>query len=171
MRYVRNNIIAAIALGATLYFAAMFEEKRQVKDPVADLHVAVDTSTFKYKRVAYVPVNLPADNKQEKRAAKLILKIRNTSFSDSLYVFKVDYYDTNGKLISKVLDSGHVVLPMATREIHVDKHEPKIRVDNFIVAWRSNSEVHPLIQVLSHSARNMAVVSDDKILIEDHTVY
>src|SRR5690349_20163792 len=99
MGYVRNNIIAAVALGATLYFAAMFEEKRQVKNTVADLHVAADTSTFKYKRVAYVPVNLPAVN-QKKKSSKLTLKIRNTSFSDSLYLSKVDYYDTDGKLIS-----------------------------------------------------------------------
>src|SRR5687767_11335082 len=166
----RNNIIAAIALGVTLFFAAKSEERKQQKSIVADLHVAVDTSTFKYKRLAYVPVNIPAETKKEKKAGKLILKVRNTSFSDSLYLSRVDYYDTNGTLISNVLDSGHIVLPMATREIHVKKPDPKILIDNFIVGWRSNSQVEPLIQVVSLNNQNIAIARDNGILIEDHTV-
>ena len=169
-KITRNNIIAAIALGVTLYFAAIFEGKKLEKNTVANVQVAIDTSTFKYKRVAYVPVNIPAETKKEKKAAKLILKIRNTSFSDSLYLSKVDYYDTNGTLISNVLDSGHVVMPMATREIHVNKPDPKIMIDNFIVGWRSNSQVDPLIQVVSLNNQNVTVESDNGILIEDHTV-
>jgi hypothetical protein len=167
----RNTIIAVIILGVTLYFTSMFEERKQMKNTAASVHLTVDTSTFKYKRVAYVPVNLPAKTKHEKKKVKLILKIRNTSISDSLYLSKVEYYDQQGKLISKDLDSARLVMPMATHEVHVKNPEPKTVIDNFIVQWMSTGPVQPLIQVVSHKGQNISVFSDNGILIEDHNVH
>ena len=171
MRNITINFIAAIVLGVTIYLAALFEQRRQMKNAPEQVHVAVDTSTLRYKSIAYVPVNVPAEVRRKKKTVNLVLKIRNTSFSDSLYVSKVDYYDREGALISKVLDSGRLVMPMATGVFSLQNGKPEQLIDNFIVEWRSGNPVQPLIQVVGTNGQDVSLLNERGILIEDNIVY
>lgn len=64
------------------------------------------------------------------------VSIRNISLTDTLFLYKADYYDTHGKLIKQHLKDPVYVYPMETLEIVVNENDQAGGSGaNFIFDW------------------------------------
>ena len=168
------KIIPAVILFLTIYICATITNRneQELEEHFSVSYADVDTSVLQYRQQVYVPVNArPNRKKSFIKNATTVLKIRNTSLSDSLYVFKVHYFDTEGQRIKNFVDSALLVKPMATTEIVVRNRDFDSIGDNFIVEWRSGNPVQPLIQVVGTNGQDVSLLNERGILIEDNTVY
>ena len=161
------KIISVIVLGATIYICALTAEKKQGAINIDGGAVSVDTGVLKYKQRAYVPVNAPVRTNKNTLLGKTILKVRNTSFTDSLYLTRVEYYDADGMLLKNFIQSILLVLPMATKEIVVQGNEFRKPGDNFIVQWYLNDPMHrPIIEAVSFDADSRMLMKQEGILLD-----
>src|SRR5689334_5980789 len=161
-----SNIIVVIILFLTLYICATITEKKQVTEVTPLQYVTLDASKYKYTGKVYVPVNLHGKRRNVRSLRKTILKIRNTSFSDSIYISRVECYDKQGMRVQSYIDSTLLVIPMATAEIPVRGKEFTGSGDNFIVQWHSNDSLHkPIIQVVGLDTENRVVATEHGTLI------
>jgi len=161
-----NNIISAIVLMIVIYLCATAVDKKQPENITDGVYVSIDTGVFRHKQQAYVPVNAPPKRNTRTQIGKTILKIRNTSFSDSLYLSRIEYYDAHGILLKNLIDSSLLVRPMATKEILVKGNEFKRRGDNFVVQWFLNDPMHkPIIEVVSFDIENRMLIRQDYVLL------
>jgi hypothetical protein len=162
------RIIAGLILLSSLLIAGILTEKKQVKEAASLTYVSIDTSLLTYRHQAYVPVNFP--QKKVKRHQKVLLKVRNTSFTDSIYLSRVDYYNSQGILLNSSIDSALLIKPMATGEIMVKSRQLKDTVDNLIVQWHSNSTLKPIVQAITIDNRNRVVMNEEGIVLSDDLV-
>jgi hypothetical protein len=105
----------------------MLSERHQ--DPIEALEMtsAVDRSQFRYKQTFYVPIysDIYTDRENRKVLLSATLSVRNTTLTKSLYINKIDYYDTDGAFVKAYL-KGPIELPaMATLNYIVEKEEDK----------------------------------------------
>lgn len=105
----------------------MFSEKHQ--DPIKELEIktAVDRSQFLYKQTFYVPIysDVYTDRDNRKVLLSATLSVRNTTLKKSLYINKIDYYDTAGALVKSYVKNPIELPPMATLNYIVEKEEDK----------------------------------------------
>ena len=160
------NIIAALLLLVTIYVCATYAEKEPKPEESTLQYISLDTARIKHTKHVYVPINPQIKKSDGARAAKTVLKIRNTSFSDSLYVSAVDYYGVTGKLLKNLIDSALLVRPMATTEITVRNNGLKTGGDNFIVRLHTCDSTHkPIVQAISMNTGNKVVTTDQGIIL------
>jgi hypothetical protein len=79
----------------------------------------------------------------------VILSVRNTSFYDTLYFDKIEYYSSGGKLLREYIDKILVLRPMESMEYIVRADEKKGGSGaNFIVSYhtKENLKNPPLIE-------------------------
>lgn len=156
-----------MALILTIYFCAHFASRNE--SPEAPLpNYSLDTSQVRHTKQVYVPVHFVGKTKSGLPATRASLKIRNTSFADSMYISRVAYYDTHGTLLKNFVDSVWLVKPMATAEVTVRSNEFKTTGDNFVVQWHSKDSLHqPIVQVVSLDRNNQVVTTDHGIIIDN----
>jgi len=69
------------------------------------------------------------------------VSIRNISLTDSIYLYKADYYNTHGDLIHSYLKDPVYIKPMETIEIVVDEDDEKGGTGaNFIFDWAKKKD-------------------------------
>jgi hypothetical protein len=74
------------------------------------------------------------------------VSIRNIDPKHSVKVTTVDYYETQGKLLKKFLNSSVVLKPLESiRYVIPQKDETGGSGANFIVEWKSDNLVNPPI--------------------------
>ena len=162
-----SRIITACVLFLTIYICATLAEKKQKLETSSFEYVSIDTSMLKHKKQVYVPVNLQGVAKKNKPVAKAVLKVRNTSFLDSIYLSRVDYYDTNGRLLKNFIDSILLIKPMTTADFTVKSDAFKEVGDNFIVQWHASELVQkPIIQVVGYDAAASVITTEHGVLLE-----
>jgi hypothetical protein len=114
--------------------------------------VSVDKQSFSSVEQYYVPVysHIYGNTGRQKFLLSATLSIRNIGFTDSLYISKIDYYDSEGKLLKKYLDSVVLLIPMASMEVVVTSDEKDGGAGaNFVVECVSNNILNePLIQTI-----------------------
>ena len=113
---------------------------------------AVNLKPYAFVDSVYVPIYSDIYNRSKDNRFPLTatLSIRNTSFSDTLVVNLIDYFDTKGDKVRSYLDHPIFLNPMASIDYVVDE------IDlvggsgaNFIVVWSGvENDVHPLIQAI-----------------------
>lgn len=89
------------------------------------------------------------------------LSIRNTDPSRSIQIVAVDYFDTEGKLITKYLDREVKLLPLGSTR-YVVKESDKVGGSgaNFIVKWKSEDRVtEPIIETVMISTATQQGIS------------
>ena len=158
------RMIAGLLLLLAVFICGTIAEEEETKEIVSHNYVSLDTASLTHKHQAYVPVNLP--QKKAKRGEKVVLKVRNTSFTDSIYLSRVKYYDAKGDLLSNIIDSALLIKPMATGEIMVKSNKFEDMGDNFIVEWYTNSTSKPIVHAILMNGSNV-VMSEQGILIPD----
>lgn len=111
----------------------------------------------------YVPIysHIYSSTKDSQFLLTATLSIRNTSFSDTLFVGTIDYYNTRGDLVRSYLESPIYLGPMATIDYVVDEQDDLGGSGaNFIVSWSANNPtINPVIQAVMISTNGQQGVS------------
>ena len=162
-----SKIIAIVALLVIIYLCARFTESENHGDISSLEYIAFDTNSRRPIWEAYVPVNLESNTRNGYREIRTVVKIRNMSFSDSLYLNALDYYDMDGMLLKKIIDSTVLVKPMTTAAVTIKNSEFKTRGDNFIIRWHSKNPVHPLVQTVNMNDVNRVVSIENAVSISN----
>ena len=124
------------------------------QDPIEALEITsdVDHSQFGYKQTFYVPIysDIYTDRDARKVLLSATLSVRNTTFKKSLYINKIDYYDTDGALVKSYLNKPIELPAMATLNYIVEKEEDKGGSGaNFIIEVEGIDEtVKPVIEAV-----------------------
>ncbi|WP_424961754.1 DUF3124 domain-containing protein [Ekhidna sp.] len=123
-------------------------------DELANLEVEdpLRKSEMAYEDIIYVPIysDIYMDANNQKTLLAATLSIRNTSYADSIFISKIDYFNTNGTLVRKYLSNQISLPPMATINYVIEREDDTGGTGaNFIVKLSArNTEVKPLIQAV-----------------------
>lgn len=100
----------------------------------------------------YIPVysDIYSQGKHIRFLLTSTLSIRNTSYTDTIAVRTIEYYDTRGNKVTDFLKRPIYVLPMATVEYVIDEKDISGGSGaNFIVVWSArDSSVKAVIQAV-----------------------
>lgn len=103
-----------------------------------------------YRDTVYVPIysDLNSDSKYVTYNLTATLSIRNTSLTDSMYVEAINFYNTDGDLISKYINRTLILRPMQSIEYTIDRNKEMNKTgSNFIVKWGAKTaDLNPVIQ-------------------------
>ncbi|SNR43160.1 Protein of unknown function [Maribacter sedimenticola] len=102
-------------------------------------------------RQVYVPIYSDIYNQTRDTRTLLTatLSIRNTSIRDSLFVSKIDYYNTQGDLVRSYLDAPIYLKPMETIDYVIEQQDTSGGSGaNFIIDWYSKKKLNPLFQAV-----------------------
>lgn len=112
----------------------------------------INKSEMVYKDIVYVPIysDIYIDVTNQKSLLAATLSIRNTSFKDSLFISKIDYFDSAGNLVRNYVTKPIGIAPMGTLNYVIEKNDDTGGSGaNFIVALNAkNKNVKPLIQAI-----------------------
>ena len=128
-------------------------------------YVKMDTASLTDKHAVYVPVYSHIYTEAGTSSASLAttLSIRNTSFSDTIYVTNVGYYGSQGEVVKRYLDSTVFLRPMHSIEFVVERREAVGGAGaNFVVHWGAfQTGATPLIQtVMVETGTGVSFVTD-----------
>lgn len=98
----------------------------------------------------YIPIYSSIYNQYEGNLLHMtgILSVRNTSSKESILIKRVDYFDTNGKLLKKFINGPFSLGKMSTKDFVIPENDLEGGTGaNFIVEWSSEDSVSvPLIE-------------------------
>ena len=119
---------------------------------ILELEHPIDKGHMLYNDVIYIPIysDIYVSIQNQKRLLAATLSIRNTSFSDSLFISKIDYFDTDGNLVRNYIDNPISLRPMSTINYVVEKEDDKGGSGaNFIVELSAaDKDIKPVIQAI-----------------------
>jgi len=105
-----------------------------------------------YAETFYVPIysDIYLEQTNQNSLLAATLSVRNTSFSDSLFISKIDYFNTAGDLVRSYIDQPIFLLPMGTVNYVIEKEDTSGGPGaNFIIDISSdNPKVKPLVQAV-----------------------
>lgn len=108
------------------------------------------TVETRFQDTVYVPIysDIYDQTVSSKSLLTATLSIRNTSIRDTIYIYGVDYYDTEGNLVRNYLESVLVLTPLQSAEYIVEQADNSGGTGaNFLVLWGSNqAQVKPIFQ-------------------------
>ena len=99
----------------------------------------------------YVPVysNIYQRSRNERTSLTSTLSIHNTSETDTLFISRIDYFNTEGKLVKKYLEAPIYLNTFETIEYVVDEaDESGGSGANFVVEWYGSRKLNPLFQAV-----------------------
>lgn len=112
----------------------------------------VVTLDLKYNDTIYVPIysDIYVTSGNQTVLLAATLSIRNTSFTEKIFVSTIDYYNTHGKLVRSYLEKPIAINPMATIDYVIEKEDDTGGSGaNFIITLSSDSkDVKPIIQAI-----------------------
>jgi len=112
----------------------------------------VNSTAQLFHDVIYVPIysNIYIDQQNQKNLLAATLSIRNTSYADSLFVSKIDYFNTDGNLVRSYIENLISLPPMGTINYVIEKEDDLGGAGaNFIVELSAeNNGIKPLIQAI-----------------------
>ncbi len=78
-------------------------------------------------QLVYVPIYSSIYDQHESNLLHMtsILSIRNTSIKEAITIKRVEYYDTNGKLLKIFIDSPFSLGKMSTKDFVIPEHDIK----------------------------------------------
>ncbi|CAN6961834.1 MULTISPECIES: DUF3124 domain-containing protein [Psychrobacter] len=124
------------------------------KDPIKQLEITskIDHSKLGYQQTFYVPIysDIYTDRDNRKVLLSATLSVRNTTLKKSLYINKIDYYDTRGAFVKSYLNKPIELPAMGTLNYIVEKEEDKGGSGaNFIIEVEGIDEtVAPVIEAV-----------------------
>lgn len=108
--------------------------------------------TYTHIDSIYVPIysDIYSRSKDSRFLLTATLSIRNTSYTDTLLISTIDYFDTQGELVRNYLDKTIFLKPMASIDYVIDEDDDTGGIGaNFIVVLHNQSErVRPVIQAI-----------------------
>ena len=111
----------------------------------------------------YVPAysHIYSGNREQVFLLTVTLSIRNVDMRNAITVTKVDYFETQGKLLRTYVNQPVTLKPLeSTRYIVPQKDEAGGSGANFIVVWQAEKEVNPpIIETIMIGAQNQQGIS------------
>ncbi|WP_027473705.1 DUF3124 domain-containing protein [Saccharicrinis fermentans] len=99
-----------------------------------------------YRGKTYLPVYSHIYHVHEHRTFDLTttISIRNVSLSDTVYIFKADYFNTVGENIRQYIKHPIYVSPLETIEIVIDEEDEEGGSGaNFVFEWAMENDKNP----------------------------
>lgn len=124
------------------------------KDPIKELETdkVIDSKRMAYQQTFYVPVysNIHVDEDNPKVMLSATLSIRNSSLDHSIYVTKIDYYNTKGAFVRPYLTKMIELPPMGTLNYIVERMDDSGGDGaNFVVTIEGgNANLNPVIETI-----------------------
>ncbi len=153
-----NKLSLAIILLIPFYLSSCLNDNPNINDQGEDELKTLEMSTpinrneIVFTDTMYVPIysDIYIDATNLKSLLAATLSIRNTSFTDSLFISLIDYYNTNGDLVRKYIDRPISLPPMASINYVVEREDDTGGSGaNFIVALEAkNKNIKPIIQAI-----------------------
>ena len=129
---------------------------------------ADETVILSKGQTIYVPAysHIYVGNRELPILLTVTASIRNTDLNHSIKVTKVDYYETQGKIVKKFIDSAVNLKPLETiRYIIPQKDKAGGSGANFIVEWKSDRLVNqPIVETIMVGQQGMSFTSRGQIL-------
>lgn len=101
-------------------------------------------SNFEFRQDVYVPAysNLYYERDVRKTYFTVILSLRNISFTDSIYFDRIEYYDSEGKLLREFSEKVLVLRPMESFEHIIESTDKKGGPGaNFYISYSSKTDL------------------------------
>ncbi len=103
-------------------------------------------------QLVYVPIYSSIYNQYEGNLLHMtaILSIRNISPKEEIIVKKIEYYDTNGKLIKKYINKPFSLGKMSTKDFVIAENDLEGGTGaNFLIEWDAKEKVSiPIIEAI-----------------------
>lgn len=138
-----------------LIFACDETSPKEKRDLIStDHHLdrpTVGTDSLYKKKKVYVPVysDIYQRTRNDRTLLTSTLSIHNTSETDTLYISRLDYYNTEGKLVRKYIESTIFLNTFETIEYVVDEEDNTGGSGaNFIIEWYGNEKLNPIFQAV-----------------------
>lgn len=121
----------------------------------------------------YIPAysHIYAGNREKPILLTVTVSIRNTDQNHSIKVAKVDYYETQGAIVRKFVDSAVNLNPLESiRYVIPQKDKVGGSGANFIVEWKSDLPVNPpiveTIMIGAGSQQGISFTSRGQVLVK-----
>lgn len=130
-------------------FASCQEHREQIIGKKADFEKRqseITDLTRLSQGKTYLPVYSHIYHMQEDKTFDLTItiSIRNVSITDSVYILKADYFNTDGQNIRQYLKSPIYLVPMETIEIVIAEEDREGGSGaNFLFEWAVKNEKNP----------------------------
>ncbi len=111
----------------------------------------VKADSLNQTKKVYVPVysNIYQRTRDDRTSLTSTLSIHNTSETDTLYISRIDYYNTEGKLVRKYIESTIFLNTFETLEYVVDEEDDSGGSGaNFVIEWYGSKKLNPLFQAV-----------------------
>lgn len=108
-------------------------------------------STDTLIREVYVPIysDIYNQTRDSRTLLTATLSIRNTSPKDSLFISKIDYYNTEGDLVRSYLDQSIYLRPMESIDYVIEQQDTSGGSGaNFLIDWYAKRPITPLFQAV-----------------------
>tara|TARA_Y100000782_G_scaffold115534_1_gene159604 strand:- start:5212 stop:5757 length:546 start_codon:yes stop_codon:yes gene_type:complete len=125
-------------------------------------HKAISVPGSLYSGSTYLSAYSEIYERNPKRKIRLTatVSMRNTSATDTIFIERADYYNTEGKRIAEYLPHPIFVLPMATLELVIHEDDTSGGTGaNFIFDWKSTSEIPPHFEAVMISTNGQQGIS------------
>ncbi len=102
-------------------------------------------------REVYVPIysDIYNQTRDSRTLLTATLSIRNTSLKDSLFISKIDYYNTEGNLVRSYLDQSIYLRPMESIDYVIEQQDTSGGSGaNFLIDWYSKRPITPMFQAV-----------------------
>ncbi len=153
---MKKLLFASFLISITLTACVEIKPNENIEgeDRLESLEISkdIDVKNLDYQDIVYVPIysDIYFDESSEKCLLSATLSIRNTSFNDSLFVSKIDYFNTAGHLVRSYLSTPISLSPMASVNYVIEREDDSGGSGaNFIVELSGNNKnLKPIIEAV-----------------------
>ncbi|SMC64483.1 Protein of unknown function [Desulfocicer vacuolatum DSM 3385] len=136
---------------------------------------AGETTGLSKGQTIYVPAysHIYSGNQERPFLLTVTVSIRNIDPGQSITIMSVDYYETQGNLLTQFMETPVILKPLgAIRYVIPEKDKAGGSGANFIVKWKSGKSVNPPIvesimigaksgQGISFTSRGQAIITGE----------
>lgn len=151
-----NKLIIITLISSLLYSCNVEKEYREKEKREVPSSNEFKPSSYVHKMLmgqsVYVPIYSSLYSEYEEKLFHMtgILSIRNISPKNSITISKIDYYDTNGKLIKSFINQQFTLGAMSSKDFVIAQSDLTGGTGaNFIVTWGSQKPISiPIIEAV-----------------------
>ncbi len=173
---MRNLILLCLLVTLALGCQKSDNAGKQMHFELEDL-APLKTISDSYKETLYVPIYRDVYHIDQLRLLPLTttLSLRNMGITDSVYIYCVDHYNTQGKKIRQYMDDKSMLTlgPLESYDLVVVKKDKQGGTgDNFIVQWgRTTGDSQLLVEALminTTGSQGLSVITEGKIIHQEY---
>ncbi|MDF4221983.1 DUF3124 domain-containing protein [Maribacter sp. M208] len=153
--HISFSSICLLVVSAITIISCKQPSKEEVPVEILDNHTlnraANATINDSLVRQVYVPIysDIYNQTRDSRTLLTATLSIRNTSLKDSLFVSKIDYYNTEGDLVRSYIDSPIYLTPMESIDYVIEQQDTSGGSGaNFLIDWYAKKRLNPLFQAV-----------------------